>query len=215
MATDRPRVQAYIDPALYEYYEDWKKERGIDKDSPALNQILAEYFGVSSQSPIPNPQSLITTEQIEEMIEEECSSRMQEIKEHIAAKLPTLTELDSKIDGYVQERMTEQSEEWMNQLGERFYGRIYALEQKVRILENAAKPEISHVFSESASELPSELPHESLTQTELAKRLGCHKSLISRHKGDGKFEAWSRGKDPDAIAWCYDRKNQKFIPLAP
>ncbi len=56
-------------------------------------------------------------------------------------------------------------------------------------------------------------PSKPLTQTELAKRLNCHKSVVSRHKLLSDFEEWSKGHDPDAIAWRYDREKKVFVPV--
>jgi hypothetical protein len=75
MPTDKPRIQAYIEPELYEKLKEWQQERGM-KESPALNQILAEYFGVEAQSSLP-------TEQIEEMIEQALQAELVEIKTRI------------------------------------------------------------------------------------------------------------------------------------
>lgn len=180
MSTQRPRIQGYLDPQLYDLFLGWKKQRGVPKESEALNQILKEYFGVqNSNDSIPNPQNFILTEKIEKMIEEECSSRMQEIKEHIASKLPTLTELDSKIDGYVQERMVQQSEEWMNQLGEKFHSRIYALERRLDALRDKYKEEDDRLTAveDSLEALLEFSPGDSLDSTRSPKPTARHENL--------------------------------------
>ncbi|HEY9672246.1 MAG TPA: hypothetical protein V6D11_12430 [Waterburya sp.] len=45
MGTERPRIQAYVEPKLYQAFIEWKTERGIDKDSAALNELLKRYLG--------------------------------------------------------------------------------------------------------------------------------------------------------------------------
>ena len=49
MSTDRPKLQAYVLTDIHDLFLAWKKERGIFKDSQALNTLFAEYFGVSLQ----------------------------------------------------------------------------------------------------------------------------------------------------------------------
>jgi hypothetical protein len=104
MATDRPRIQGYIDQEVYDRFVEWKGERGM---SEALNQLLAEYFGASPQSPVPNPQSPTMTLQIEEMIEEACELRFAEMKADLGSKLPTKPEINARIDEYLNQQFNE------------------------------------------------------------------------------------------------------------
>jgi hypothetical protein len=67
-------------------------------------------------------------------------------------------------------------------------------------------------YKESPGKLLSELP-KSLNGSELSRRLGVAKSVISSRKARGDFQEWTRGKDPDAIAWRYDRKSLQFFPV--
>ena len=301
MATDRPRIQGYLDPALHESFVRWKQERGIEKDSEALNQLLAEYFGVDSQPPASNPQSSITTEQIEEMIAaqlerkfddkipklvegvivayschwmENFNSRFEQLDTRLKAAenmldvkdgVPTLLQealetvhmqryiiedlLGSESlskppsepseslnagrspeSGSGQENIEPSPQAISRRLIE-YLGDGKGLEDETlgeppselqneppSELQNEPPSELQNEPpSELQNELPSELPSdesESLTQTELAKRFGCHKSLISRQKERGDFDEWSRAKDPKAIAWHYDRRKQKFFPVS-
>lgn len=361
MATDRPRIQAYVEPAIHDSFLKWKHLRGVAKDSEALNQLLAEYFGVSSQSPIPNPQFSMT-EEIQEYIEERCGEWATRIKAALAEKLPSRSAIGDRVAEEINARIEQQSEFWYNKLCERLYiveQRLDALRdklnegiEKLALRLDAAEDSLEVILSDSPSdsltqsgdtrspeplpkdeapgleegdspiaevegdteeefvedslvaielpsesleetsggeeppfnqgdtfewwgeevrverigtltlychytqgdparnisytrvsfeearniktemeeaqpsELPQELPGDSslskanlvaiaapLTQTELAKRLLCHKSIISRHKESGNFEGWSRERDPDAIAWRYDRKKKLFVPI--
>lgn len=73
MPTDRPRIQAYVEPRLYELFEQWKLSQEIDKDSAALNALLAEFFKTESIDPTPAPLSL-PTEDIEKIVRDEVNS---------------------------------------------------------------------------------------------------------------------------------------------
>lgn len=56
------------------------------------------------------------------------------------------------------------------------------------------------------------LPGE-LGNNALARRLGVNGSTVLKNRDKPTFEKWTRGKDPDAIAWKYDARLKLFIPL--
>lgn len=145
--------------------------------------------------------------------------------------------VNSIVDGRIQALKTEVlavQQEQINLLRER----VQALEPEAQLLRKLlnesieltqsyqAKNDIDDIADEGvdpvilqaseASPLPeekySELPSE-LNLSQLARRLGVVKSVISRRKSRSDFEQWAKGKDPDGIAWEYDGKNQKFFPI--
>ncbi|HEY9598352.1 MAG TPA: hypothetical protein V6D33_11840 [Cyanophyceae cyanobacterium] len=76
-------------------------------------------------------------------------------------------------------------------------------------LESILKP--IEGLAELSRELPSNL--KSLNGSELARRLRVAKSVVSSRKARADFEEWSRGKDPDGIAWRYDARSLQFFPV--
>ena len=61
MSTNKAKLQAYLDDLISLAFKQWKEERGYKSDSAALNQILAEYFGLGTSSEVflaPKPQEL-------------------------------------------------------------------------------------------------------------------------------------------------------------
>lgn len=54
-----------------------------------------------------------------------------------------------------------------------------------------------------------EVPH-SLTGAALARRLNVSSSTLRHKKNATNFGKWTKGHDPDGIAWYYD--GYKFIP---
>lgn len=50
MPTENRRVAAYLPPQIDERLETFKSERGLKGDSPALIEILSEFFGVSREA---------------------------------------------------------------------------------------------------------------------------------------------------------------------
>lgn len=64
MATDNPKIQGYIQPNLHQRFVSWKKERGINKDSLALNVLFREFFGEAvSSAPAPSTDRLEALEE--------------------------------------------------------------------------------------------------------------------------------------------------------
>ena len=161
MPTARPRIQAYVEPAIHDSFLKWKQERGISTDSEALNQLLAEYLGFTSQSPIPNSQFSMT-EEIQEYIEERCEEWAARIKVTLAEKLPSRSEIGDRVAEEINSRIEEQSEFWYNKLCERLYvaeQRLDALRDKLKegieelaLRLDAAEDSLEVVLSESPSE---------------------------------------------------------------
>jgi predicted DNA-binding protein len=52
-----------------------------------------------------------------------------------------------------------------------------------------------------------------LNATQLSKRLEVSISMITKYKNTSDLLDWSRGKDPDSIAWSYDSVTKKFSPV--
>lgn len=52
----------------------------------------------------------------------------------------------------------------------------------------------------------------SLTQAELAQRLGVAAKTISRKKHSSTLADWTQTRDPDGIAWSYAAQAQRFFP---
>ncbi|MBD2073730.1 hypothetical protein H6F86_07470 [Phormidium sp. FACHB-592] len=53
----------------------------------------------------------------------------------------------------------------------------------------------------------------SLTQTELAKRLGVAAKTISRKKHLPLLSDWTQTRDPDGVGWSYAAQTQRFLPI--
>jgi 4-amino-4-deoxy-L-arabinose transferase-like glycosyltransferase len=68
-------------------------------------------------------------------------------------------------------------------------------------------------IQESKKTLAQQLVFGSLIQSELAKRLNVYSSTVYKRRDDPDFPEWSRGKDPDGVAWKYSRKTKEFFPV--
>jgi DNA-binding MarR family transcriptional regulator len=49
-----------------------------------------------------------------------------------------------------------------------------------------------------------------VTQGELAKRLGCDSSTLTKNRKKPSFDEWSRRKDPEGKAWKYLSDMQRY-----
>ena len=55
----------------------------------------------------------------------------------------------------------------------------------------------------------------SLSQAKLAQRLGLTARNLSRERSKPEFSEWSRGLDPEGIAWIYDPSSKSFQTIEP
>jgi len=70
--------------------------------------------------------------------------------------------------------------------------------------------------TESTSEIPDAAPQAPLTQSALARRLGCSDKAVEKHRRQGdkeNFAAWSRDRDPDNIVWTWEGAGGRGQPL--
>jgi hypothetical protein len=51
---------------------------------------------------------------------------------------------------------------------------------------------------------------EIISQADLAKRLDVHASTIYKRRSDISFEDWTRNRDPEGIAWGYNKATKEF-----
>jgi hypothetical protein len=59
-------------------------------------------------------------------------------------------------------------------------------------------------------------PPDPLSQSALAKRLGCSDKAIEKHRKQGdkeNFAAWSRDRDPDGLAWTWEGSGGRGQPF--
>ena len=184
MPSTRPKIQAYLDEAIHKRLTDWKIEHGEASESAALNQILAEYFGISQSS----NQSQIS---LKAEIDEYLNKQFNELSNQMGLQLRTQFAI------------------WNKALQDGLSG----LNSRIEALEKICEP--IEGLGELSNKLhsPPESESEALNCSGLARRLGCNHGTISKNRGKPDFEQWSKERDPDAIAWRYDREKKLFFPL--
>jgi hypothetical protein len=54
---------------------------------------------------------------------------------------------------------------------------------------------------------------ETISQTDLAKRLDVHPSTLYKRRSDMSFGEWTRNRDPEGTAWGYQRETKEFYRI--
>lgn len=133
MATDKPRIQAFLEPEVYQALTDWQQKRGIPKNSEAVNQILKEYFGLSAESP--EFASSPNSEELRLLIQEELWG---------AGKSDFIDGLRVEAQAIIAKEVTEAKEYWraldLKETIARQQAQIEALVYHVKQLEEICKP---------------------------------------------------------------------------
>ncbi len=71
----------------------------------------------------------------------------------------------------------------------------------------------SEHLSQPSSNYPVLAVGESLTQAQLARRLGVSAGIISRKKLSPDLAEWSKAHDPDGVGWAYLAHTRRFLPI--
>jgi len=182
VATEHPKVTAYVPREVLNALDSWKAENNIESRSAAIVAILADYLGV----PYPVQQ------------------------EGTAPAVAPSTALSS-----VQAELAKLTE------------RVVVLEQQME--KSAAPSEVPStapatpptkttvdVNSRDSSTALSAAPQAPLTQSALARRLGCSDKAVEKHRRQGNkenFATWSRDRDPSGIAWIWEGAGGRGQPL--
>jgi hypothetical protein len=83
--------------------------------------------------------------------------------------------------------------------------------QALRTIFNA---EHTEPVAEDAIELePITASSETISQTDLAKRLDVHPSTLYKRRSDVSFGEWTCNRDPEGVAWGYQRDTKEFYRL--
>lgn len=114
MGTERYKVQVYLESENSERFTAWKKQRGIEKDSAALNELLKEYFSPGEKNPKIDVGQIeekilerVKTELLPQEAEEwvECLER--DLRAELMKKLPTKTAVENAITEIADSKLVE------------------------------------------------------------------------------------------------------------
>ena len=206
MGTDKPRLQVYIEPQLYRAFIEWRKERGIDKDSLALNELIKEHLGVAGEES--SYQQELSDERLRVLIQEELWG---------SGNSDFIEGIKFQAEKTISKAVAEAKEYWqaLDQKDEikALRATINELRARVEVLEKICEPieGLAEISNKLHTTLPDEVPAK-LSCSQLARRLGVNHGTVSKNSLKANFGEWSRAKDPDAIAWRYDHEKKVFLP---
>jgi hypothetical protein len=117
---------------------------------------------------------------------------------------PSTVSLDERIESIVEDRFSFFAAN-QNDLLSRFQERLEQLETQVTDLRSP---------SNNAAVLPVDsIVDKTLTQIELAKRLGVDSATLTKNRAKPNFPDWSQSKDPEGMAWSYLAELKRYTPL--
>lgn len=182
-----------------------------ESDNQTAQRLMRECLGLSTASTnSPKVSTPSLDERIESVVEEKmisfsanCNDLLSRLQGCIQSLQERVDELNSRLEA------TEDTVEVILSEPTRSPQDTAATARQNNLPETpqAISRRVIQAFSDK-QEVPLEL-----TQSELAKRLGCHKSQISRNKESSDFENWTRERDPDAIAWRYEPSSKKYLAI--
>ncbi len=191
MPSEHPKVTTYLPQPILDALNVWKTQNGIESRSGAVVAILADYLGV--QYPVQQestektaPHGVLSTVLAEFAT---LSERVALLEKQMVVSAVHNT-VPSNLPGKPPRRTGEAPREAPH---------------------TAQKKDTPRARTAPSSVLPTPL-----TQSALAKRLGCSDKAVEKHRRQGNMEnfaAWSHERDPDGIAWTWHGTGGRGQPL--
>jgi hypothetical protein len=201
VASKHPKVTVYIPQRLLLALDNWKQIYDIDSRSEAIVTILDDYLEASylvedeeqqEGAAPPRPRLSLLVEEINDLKE-----RMTALEESIGTAheevpitAPANREGSSAAEVQGNAPTTAPSE----------------IAEPGKVQGNAPNAALSEPLSQ---------PLAPLTQSALAKRLGCSDKAVEKQRKHGQetFVTWSRQRDPDGLAWSWEGSGGRGQPL--
>jgi hypothetical protein len=191
MASEHPKITSYIPRDILSALDKWREEHELDSRNAAIVAILADYLGVQHPVQLPDTAPLSI---------------------HLHTVLDELARLSQRMDA-LEDSISTAHQEVQNTV------LISPPESSSTVsleVVSAASLERTVPAGKVQGEAFSTVPPAPLTQSALAKRLGCSDKAIEKaRKQDDKesFAQWSRTLDPDSIAWTWQGIGGRGQPL--
>ena len=237
MGTDNPKVSAYVPQALKDRLKEFREERKNISESQAVTIILAEYFQmpeVLGRSPEGSSVGGVTLARMEALEEKLAtlvvspSSIPSELLEKIDQLSVLVESLEKRIEkvehsGLLSRPKSELKEADLvvaaQEVEEVMSRGEVALEPDSLLVSEGVDNKQLELIESTSSNLLGE-PLEDISPipgTKLSKlRFGLAEAGIAgikRKKSLEEFTEWTRGKDPDRIAWKYVESPSKgYVP---
>ncbi len=175
-----------------EALDKWREEHELDSRNAAIVAILADYLGVQYSVRLPDaaPFSIQLHTVLDELAR--LSQRMDALEDSISTAPQAVK---STVPISPPDSSSTVSIEVLSTV---------PLERGV-------------LAGKAQDEAPSTVPTAPLTQSALAKRLGCSDKAIEKHRKQGdkeSFAQWSRARDPDGVSWTWEGAGGRGQPLS-
>lgn len=217
MATEHPKVTAYIPKEILKALDDWKQEKEIDSRSSAVVAIVADYLGV--HDPVPSNSTAPLNTILSQVLDE-----VRQLKERVAAleqgsSTAPVEALSTVLSSPSEPPLSDGPNEVLSAV---LVEVTQSTSDTVGSIPNAASVEAGSSISTALKKVPSTAKKNAaplqapLTQSALAKRLGCSDKAIEKQRKHGSkenFVAWSRERDPDYIGWTWAQRTRRGQPL--
>jgi len=207
LATEHPKVTAYIPQPILHALDSWKSQNDIDSRSAAIVAILADYLAVAypvgQTSTAPTALGNLPGTVLAELAKIE--KRVTTLEQQILSSSAVSVALPSTL-------LTQDTES-TNTADLEFTGTV---DEVLSTVPNTVPLEFTRPVDEALSTALNTVPMAPLSQAALAKRLGCSDKAIEKHrKQDSKesFANWSCERDPDHIAWTWVGGGGRGQPL--
>jgi len=197
LATEHPKVTAYIPQPILNALDSWKSQNDIESRSAAIVAILADYLAVAypvgQTSTAPTALGNLPGTVLAELAKIE--KRVTTLEQQILSSSAVSVALPSTL-------LTQDTES-TNTADLEFTGTV---DEVLSTVPNTVPLEFTRPVDEALSTALNTVPMAPLSQAALAKRLGCSDKAIEKHrKQDSKesFANWSCERDPNNIAWTW------------
>jgi hypothetical protein len=194
LATEHPKVTAYIPQPILHALDSWKSQNDIESRSAAIVAILADYLAVAypvgQTSTAPRALGNLPGTVLAELAKIE--KRVTTLEQQILSSSAVSVALPSTL-------LTQDTES-TNTADLESTGTV---DEALSTVPNTVPLESTRPVDEALSTVLNTVPMAPLSQAALAKRLGCSDKAIEKHrKQDSKesFADWSCERDPDNIA---------------
>lgn len=216
MGTDNRRVAAYLPKEIDDRLKEFIVERGLKGDSPALIEILSEYFGVAhSTAQKVDYSGFVRIEQFQELVDKvsalekrlEASSSEDNLLGKLPSKMRQMAERLEKVEAVASLRTAS--------LANSSDGESIVVPGQMG-LPGLTGGELPVSLSDTTLQAQSTDAIQPLNGHQLSKRFGIAKDSVSgvkRKKTSDDFLKWTKEKDPDGIAWQFNSGDKLYHPI--
>lgn len=204
MATEHPKITAYIPQEILTALDDWKQAHDIDSRSAAIVTILADFLRVPYPVPLQDTASSNTV--LSTVLTElgQLKERVAALEQHISTALQAAPSTVAEPDEPSRSDVLQEAPSTVLK------------ELPLKELPSAVPIEDTKPGGEAPNTVPITAPLAPLTQSALAKRLGCSDKAIEKHRKQGskeQFATWSSDRDPDGVRWTWEGSGGRGQPL--